>query len=112
MNQVMCVQQKVVVASFHVHVVYVLLSIQHHSRLALSKEKKQMLAFKNTSLCNANASLSLNQPITAFKLKLSKKPPRSSFLTSTTQCSKLSILTLALVSWATSSNALPNRFFP
>ena len=73
---------------------------------------KQMLAFKNTSLCNANASLSLNQPITAFTLKLSRKPPRSSFLTSTTQCSKLSILTLALVSWATSSNALPNRFFP
>lgn len=38
----------------------------------------------------------------AFKLKLSKKPPKSSFLTSTTQCSKLSILTLAFVSSTTS----------
>ena len=78
----------------------------------LNGSKKQMLACKNTSLCITNPSLSLNQPTTAFTLKFSRKPPRSSFLTSTTQCSKLSILTLALVSWATSSNALPNRFFP
>lgn len=51
-------------------------------------------------------------PITAFMLRLSKNALRSSFLTSTTQCSKLSIFTLAFVSSTTSWNAFPNRFVP
>lgn len=41
-------------------------------------------------------------PTTAFKLKPSKNVPKSSFFTSTTQCSKLSIRTLAPVSSTTS----------
>ena len=41
-------------------------------------------------------------PTTAFMLRLSRNPPRSSFLTSTTQCSKLSIRTRAFVSPTTS----------
>ena len=41
-------------------------------------------------------------PTTAFMLRLSRNPPRSSFFTSTTQCSKLSILTRAFVSPTTS----------
>ena len=44
----------------------------------------------------------LFQPTTAFMLKLSRNWLRSSFFTSTTHCSKLSILTLALVSSTTS----------
>lgn len=51
-------------------------------------------------------------PTTVFMLRLSKKPPRSSFLTSTTQCSKLSIRTRALVSATTSWKALPNLLRP
>lgn len=51
-------------------------------------------------------------PTTAFMLRLSKKPWRSSFLTSTTQCSKLSMRTRALVSATTSWNAVPNLFSP
>lgn len=51
-------------------------------------------------------------PMTAFILKLSKNPLRSSFLISTTQLSKLSILTLAFVSSTTSWKALPNLFRP
>lgn len=42
------------------------------------------------------------QPTTAFMLRLSKNPPRSSLRTSTTQCSKLSMRTRALVSATTS----------
>lgn len=63
---------------------------------------------QNQSLC----PYSLLYPTTAFMLRLSRKPPKSSFFTSTTQCSKLSILTRALVSATTSWNALPNRFNP
>jgi len=46
--------------------------------------------------------LERTHPTTAFILKLSKNPLKSSFLTSTTQCSKLSMRTLAFVSSTTS----------
>ena len=47
-------------------------------------------------------TMSFVYPTTAFMLRLSKKPLKSSFFTSTTQCSKLSSLTRALVSSTTS----------
>ena len=56
--------------------------------------------------------LLLLHPITTFILRLSKKPLKSSFLTSTTQCSKLSMRTLAFVSATTSWNAVPNLLRP
>lgn len=50
-----------------------------------------------------------SQPTTLRKLNASRNPPRSSFCTSTTQCSKLSMRTLVLVSCTTSWKAIPNR---
>jgi hypothetical protein len=52
------------------------------------------------------------RPTTVFKLNPSRNPARSSFFTSTTQWSKLSILTRAFVSSTTSVKASPNRFRP
>lgn len=51
-------------------------------------------------------------PTTPLKLNASKKPLKSSFLTSTTSCSKESIRTLAPVSSTTSWNAEPNLLLP
>lgn len=56
--------------------------------------------------------LSSLQPTTLFRLKASKKPLKSSFFTSTTECSKLSIRTRAPVSSTTSWNAAPKRLSP
>lgn len=51
-------------------------------------------------------------PTTLLRLNPSKNGPKSSFRTSTTQWSKLSILTLAFVSAITSENAMPKRLCP
>lgn len=53
-----------------------------------------------------------NHPTTPLKLNASKNPLRSSFFTSTTSCSKLSMRTLAPVSSTTSPNAVPNLLLP
>ena len=71
--------------------------------------KRQMNGQNNedqTCRCNSRKT----QPTTLRKLNASRNPPRSSFCTSTTQCSKLSIRTRALVSCTTSWKAMPNRF--
>lgn len=113
-------RSKALIATLHLCIMYVHFPCTVWlSARSKYKERCRCSLARNTSLCNTNQfmvsltkSASLGQPTTALTLRLSKKPPKSSFLTSTTQCSKLSILTLALVSWATSSNAFPNLFFP
>ena len=72
--------------------------------------KRQMNGQNNEDqTCRCNYSRK-TQPTTLRKLNASRNPPRSSFCTSTTQCSKLSIRTRALVSCTTSWKAMPNRF--
>ena len=92
MNWKECSQVEGFITGFHVHVgLSLTLYIMALSKL---KEKTEDARFVRTPAY----AIAILQPTTAFTLRLSKKPPKSSFLTSTTQCSKLSILTLAFVS--------------
>ncbi len=76
-----------------------LASNQGHEHLFPNKQPKQTDTNQQSPFpCRQSHP----HPTTAFMLRLSRNPPRSSFLTSTTQCSKLSIRTRAFVSPTTS----------
>lgn len=80
----------------HIHTIVIIIYTLTHIQMLIYHSNPPPLPLP---ICLTTLS---SYPTTVLKLKLSRKLPRSSFLTSTTQCSKLSILTLAFVSSTTS----------